>query len=163
MQRELLWELISIIFFRLGFVCINWGIYTDKFLINSYEFNSLSPLFRAVLSSPPRTFSLLNIQEGCTLNKGCWIKKEKKRCESWEKNKYNIALLFLLDMIIIKKKLRLVSVIKSRWIILNSIPCKNSNSFLCHLNNVLFRVFKLESASLSSLISSFTTSHLDIP
>ena len=27
-----------------------------------------------MLLSPPRTFSLLNIQEGCTLNKGCWIR-----------------------------------------------------------------------------------------
>ena len=46
-------------------------------LINNYEFNSSDPLFPAVLSSPPRTFSLLNIQEGCTLNKVCWITKEK--------------------------------------------------------------------------------------
>ena len=45
--------------------------------INSYEFNSSDPLFPAALSSPPRTFSLLNIQEGCTLNKGCLITKEK--------------------------------------------------------------------------------------
>ena len=47
------------------------GICTDKFLINSYEFSSSTLLFPATLSSPPRTFSLLNIQEGCTLNKGC--------------------------------------------------------------------------------------------
>ena len=57
------------------------GIYTDKFLINGYEFNSSAPLFPATFSSPPRdpsrTFSLLNIQDGCTLNKGCWITKEK--------------------------------------------------------------------------------------
>ena len=46
-------------------------IYTDKFLNNSFEFNSSAPLFPATLSSPPRSFSLLTIQEGCTLNKGC--------------------------------------------------------------------------------------------
>ena len=39
--------------------------------INSYKFSSSASLFPAALSSPPLTFSLLNIQEGCTLNKGC--------------------------------------------------------------------------------------------
>ena len=53
------------------------GIYTDKALINSYEFNSSAPPFPATLSSPPRTFPLLDIQEGCTLDKGCGITKEK--------------------------------------------------------------------------------------
>ena len=47
------------------------GFCTYKFLINSYEFNSSTPLFPATLSSPRQTFSLLNIQEACTLNKGC--------------------------------------------------------------------------------------------
>ena len=51
-------------------------IQTNSYLI-VYEFNSSAPLFPATLSSPARTFSLLNIQEGCTLNKGCWITKEK--------------------------------------------------------------------------------------
>ena len=88
--RELLWEWISINFFVLGFICIKSlsrgiylykslkrGIYTDKFLINSFQFNSSAPLFPATLSNPPRTLSLLTIQEGCTLNKRCWITKEK--------------------------------------------------------------------------------------
>ena len=47
------------------------GIYPDKFLINSYEFNTSALLFPATSSSPPLSFGLLNIQEGCTLNKGC--------------------------------------------------------------------------------------------
>ena len=44
---------------------------------HSFEFNSSAPLFLATLSSPPRTFSLLNIQEGCTLNKGLLNNKGK--------------------------------------------------------------------------------------
>ena len=57
---------------------LEWGIYTDKSLINSncYQFNSSAPLLPTTLSTPARTFTLLNIQEGCTLNKGCWITKE---------------------------------------------------------------------------------------
>ena len=60
LQRELLWEFISIIVFAFGFVCIKSlsrgiylykslkrGIYTEKSLINSYEFNSSAPLFPA--------------------------------------------------------------------------------------------------------------------
>ena len=78
------YSLIVTYFFVGGFVCIKslsrgiyrykslkQVIYTDKFLINSYEFNSSTPLFPATLSSPPWTFSLLNIQDACTLNKGC--------------------------------------------------------------------------------------------
>ena len=70
--------------FTFGFVCIKSlsrgiylyeslkrGIYIDTFLINSYEFNSSALLSPARSSNPPLTFSLLNIQEGCTLNKGC--------------------------------------------------------------------------------------------
>ena len=78
---ELLWESITFNFFVFGLVgsvegiiCINLSygvIYTERG------------------SSPPRTFSLLNIQEGCTSNKGCWITKE--RCESWNKTSYCFA------------------------------------------------------------------------
>ena len=39
-------------------------IYTEKFLVNSREFNSSAPLFPATSSSPPQTFSLLNTEEG---------------------------------------------------------------------------------------------------
>ena len=56
---------------RYRYESLKQGIYTDKFLIHSYEFNSSALLFPATSSSPPLTFSLLNIQEGCTLNKGC--------------------------------------------------------------------------------------------
>ena len=81
LKGELLWELILIEFFPFRFVCIKSlsqgiylyrslkrGIYTAKFLIDSYQFNSLASLFPAKLPSPPRTFSLLNTQDGCTLN-----------------------------------------------------------------------------------------------
>ena len=67
-------------FFRFWLFCIkslSRGIYTDKFLFNSLWIQFVSPALPATLSSPPGTFSLLNIQEGCTLNKGCWITKEK--------------------------------------------------------------------------------------
>ena len=33
------------------------GIYTDKFLINGYEFNSSAPLFPATFSSPPPQYA----------------------------------------------------------------------------------------------------------
>ena len=72
---------IHYFFFPFGFVCIKslireiylykslkrW-IYTNKFLINSYHFNSSALLFPPTFTSPPRTFSLSNIQERCTLN-----------------------------------------------------------------------------------------------
>ena len=48
------------------------GIYTNKFLIQN-QIQFISAALPCYIIKPSPDFQLVNIQQGCKLNKGCWI------------------------------------------------------------------------------------------
>ena len=75
---------------QLGFIYkfynfLKRGIYTDKslkqcfFTYKSLIYNQIqfiSPALPCYIIKPSPDFQFVNIQQGCNLNKGCWITKE---------------------------------------------------------------------------------------